>query len=1372
MTTHNSNIEEKVEVVPASVESSLGDTDPDSTACIPTTSGTELYIPSTEMHIVDLYAVGSEEHEVLEINPIPEVPFVHSIALIGINGGKVRVRGVFDSGAMVNAMCSSVYSKVKHRLSALRKSKQRLRMADGTIVPSIGRWTGPVTLGKTTVVCSFEVFPSGGSWGFLVGKRMQRLFGAIHDHAVDKVSIPCNGGYEVLVNQIHYKHATDMLAYVGLGPTSDIKQKEIFGGAPIVPAYPVTKEQNIESHSTETPSNEASSTVPEPQDPLGEPVTPWTNIWKVDIQNQPYDPDPGTAQPEIDVEGDTSIFTRKTDPFKETRVDAVVTAVHIGEDLSPEETEIVRDLIKEYADCFALSLGEVHHVPGAVHRINIPEGKTFNTKVQQRPLTPPQRTYYNGVLDQMLEAGVIVPIAADKVKCVSPTTLAQKAHQGGGLTLDEIKHRVNDQCIAAGIPGKFDLPPRPAPEDSYEPPSGPPKWRICQNYGELNKVTAVPPMLQGDIRTKQQKLCGQRWRSVFDFAAGFYAVEIHEDTRPYLAFYDECKGFLTYGRMPFGLTGAPTCFNDMTARELGDLKDSLFQLFVDDGGMAGEEFKQHITDLRKLLDRIRERKLSLSASKTELFMTEAVFAGATVGPDGIKPDLTKLTAIVDWEQPEDLNALESFLGLTGHFRDLIQDYSRIAAPLTDLKRDSKIPNTIGKAAYRRAMRSCKLLGVWTDKHTESFLKLKALLTNEPVLKGPKFDGTTFVVTSDGSGQGFGGSVSQRFATKLPSGKVVTRLHPIGFASKRTSRTEEKYKSFLLEFAALKFCLDKFSDILWGFPIEIETDCQALRDLLLNDKLPSAHARWRDGILAHHIVDVRHIKGKNNPVGDGMSRKWAPGSERTTADGSTWSVNPDWEERTGLLHDIFVVTNAADDTDITDPLVTRFAAEPLFQQVVLAIRDKDHALALRDRKRARHRASEYQIDGGKLWHVRGKKSVRARARKECVTQGEALIMAREIHGREGHFGRDAIKEKLVDKIKSPYLDQTILTAIRECGRCKGFGNTHLHSLLEPITRRHPGELLVGDYCSISKGKGGFNNLGVYLDVFSRHTTVYTYKKSGTGLTTVNALRDIGNRFIDPEAVMVDGGSHFNNKEVKEFCKERGIKLHIVAKYSPWVNGLVEGTNKILLGILKRLCAPDLGEDEYELITDFTDLPKNWPDHLDEAVRQLNRRILPSLKFSPNELAFGSVVNTNRTDPDIAATEPTVEEVNLHMAYVEQQNLDGQAQTVLHANNRKAVFDRNVVKKHPKEIIFKRGELVQVYRSELTFTHSTTRKLAPQWSPPFRITSRIRNAYKLETLNGSPAKGEYSARRLRRFHAREGTQLAADQERHMAKRKADR
>jgi hypothetical protein len=56
-------------------------------------------------------------------------------------------------------------------------------------------------------------------------------------------------------------------------------------------------------------------------------------------------------------------------------------------------------------------------------------------------------------------------------------------------------------------------------------------------------------------------------------------------------------------------------------------------------------------------------------------------------------------------------------------------------------------------------------------------------------------------------------------------------------------------------------------------------------------------------------------------------------------------------------------------------------------------------------------------------------------------------------------------------------------------------------------------------------------------------------------------------------------------------------------------VVEGMNKILLKRLKRLRARDLGEDEYDAMA----VPKNWPTHLNEAIRYLNERILPLLKF---------------------------------------------------------------------------------------------------------------------------------------------------------------
>ena len=55
----------------------------------------------------------------------------------------------------------------------------------------------------------------------------------------------------------------------------------------------------------------------------------------------------------------------------------------------------------------------------------------------------------------------------------------------------------------------------------------------------------------------------------------------------------------------------------------------------------------------------------------------------------------------------------------------------------------------------------------------------------------------------------------------------------------------------------------------------------------------------------------------------------------------------------------------------------------------------------------------------------------------------------------------------------------------------------------------------------------------------------------------------------------------------------------------------------------------------------------------------------------------------------------------------------------------------------------------------------RKILPKWSPPHRVITKELNSYTLETLAGAPIKGRFSARRLRRFWPREGTELARAQ-----------
>jgi hypothetical protein len=168
-----------------------------------------------------------------------------------------------------------------------------------------------------------------------------------------------------------------------------------------------------------------------------------------------------------------------------------------------------------------------------------------------------------------------------------------------------------------------------------------------------------------------------------------------------------------------------------------------------------------------------------------------------------------------------------------------------------------------KNTYRRILQDFKLADRWTEEHTKAFLDLKAALVLHPILQAPRYDGSPFVVTSDGCQEGLAAVLSQWTRIQKPSGKWSEQLLPIVFASKHTSAPKQKYKPFLLEFAALKFGLYKFSDMVWGFPVEIETDCQALRDVLLNDHMNVAHAHWRDGILAHRIIDVRHVPGEGS-----------------------------------------------------------------------------------------------------------------------------------------------------------------------------------------------------------------------------------------------------------------------------------------------------------------------------------------------------------------------------------------------------------------------------------------------------------------------------------------------------------------------------
>ena len=170
-----------------------------------------------------------------------------------------------------------------------------------------------------------------------------------------------------------------------------------------------------------------------------------------------------------------------------------------------------------------------------------------------------------------------------------------------------------------------------------------------------------------------------------------------------------------------------------------------------------------------------------------------------------------------------------------------------------------------------------------------------------------------------------------------------------------------------------------------------------------------------------------------------------------------------------------------------------------------------------------------IEDEKLWCIMVRHQTRACPKVECVMREEAVQLARTEHNKNGHWQQDSIKKALIDCIWSPGLDASIIKGIMDCGICKNFGGTHLNLLLDLITRRHPLELLVGDYLSLPTGKGGYHIVGLYLDIFG-----FKYKTADSKRTTKEVLDHIFQEFGPWEMFMTNGGKHFVNKEVHELC----------------------------------------------------------------------------------------------------------------------------------------------------------------------------------------------------------------------------------------------
>ncbi|GJT40227.1 reverse transcriptase domain-containing protein [Tanacetum coccineum] len=361
--------------------------------------------------------------------------------------------------------------------------------------------------------------------------------------------------------------------------------------------------------------------------------------------------------------------------------------------------------------------------------------------------------------------------------------------------------------------------------------------RMCIDYRELNKLTIKNRYPLPRIDDLFDQLQGACCFSKIDLRSGYHQLRVHEDDIPKTAFRTR-YGHFEFTVMPFGLTNAPAIFMDLMNRVCKPYLDKFVIVFIDDILIYSKSEKDHEHHLRTILDLLKKEKLFAKFSKCEFWLKEVQFLGHVVNQEGIHVDPSKIEAVKNWKAPESPTEIRSFLGLAGYYRRFIENFSKIAKPLTLLTQKNK--------DY-----------VWGEDQEKAFQILKEKLCNAPVLTLP--DGPNdFVVYCDASHQGFGCVLMQR-------GKVIA------YASRQLKIHEKNYTTHDLELGAVVFALKIWRHYLYGTKSVIYTDHQSLQYIFDQKDLNMRQRRWLE-LLSDYECEIKYHPGKANVVADALSRK--------------------------------------------------------------------------------------------------------------------------------------------------------------------------------------------------------------------------------------------------------------------------------------------------------------------------------------------------------------------------------------------------------------------------------------------------------------------------------------------------------------------
>ena len=613
--------------------------------------------------------------------------------------------------------------------------------------------------------------------------------------------------------------------------------------------------------------------------------------------------------------------------------------------------------------------------------------------------------------------------------------------------------------------------------------------------------------------------------SCLDASQAFHQIKLDKESSD-LTCFNTPFGRYKFLRLPYGICSASEVFHRDAKELFKDIEG--VGTFIDDILIWGRTEEEHDERLEQVLKKCQEENLKLNKDKCKTKMTELKYLGHTLTREGLRPDESKIQAIIEMPTPKSKKELERFLGCVNYEAKFIPNLAEVTAPLRELLKE--------KNAWS-----------WDEPQIRAFEKLKKLLTEAPLLE--YYDVTKPVTL-------------QCDSSKDGVGAVLKHAKPIAYASKSLTESQKRYAQIEKELYAVVFGCEHFHQYVCGRRITVHTDHKPLVSIV-KKPLASAPARLQRLLLRlqKYEVDVVYVPGKLLYTADMLSRAYLGNAQET-------DIDDEME-----LHVNMVINSLP----VSDKKLKEIMDETAKDSELQAVRkmcmngwpeEKEFVPAL---------ARPY-------WNIRDEVCVM----KGLLLKGDKIVMPvsqrREMLDKvhASHMGNEVTKRRARDVMFWPGMGSQIEDIVQSCSACQKYQKSNVK---EPMIVKEAPSLPWKEVATDLFYWNGADYI-VVVDYYSKFFEVSKLENTRSE-TIIHHMKSIFARHGIPSEVRSDNGPQYSSSEFAIFAKQWGFSHTTSSPGYAQSNGLAEKTVQTVKGILKKAKEDD--SDPYLAILEYRNTP---------------------------------------------------------------------------------------------------------------------------------------------------------------------------------------